>query len=137
MWGSSNQKRGDRSVNSAVANAAAMVVEGLEQRRLFSTAYALLGSGGTLLASFDTTTPNDISVKAVTGLTSGEKLGGIDFRPSTGELYALGLKDTAGDTEGRIYIIDPSTGAATLLGPGAFITSLAPGASYGFDFNPA
>lgn len=112
--------------------------ERLEERRLFSTAYALLGTAGTVLARFDTSTPETIDASvAVTGLGRTERLAGIDFRPATGQLYALGITSTAGDDEGRVYTINRNTGAATQVGSTPFKTDLVPGSSYGFDFNPA
>ena len=95
-------------------------------------------SGGTILARFDTSSPDTIDqTVAVTGIGPGEQLRGIDFRPATGELYALAITPTAGDDKGSIYTVDPQTGVATLLGPGPFSTALAAGSQYAFDFNPA
>jgi Domain of unknown function (DUF4394) len=72
---------------------------------------------------------------AVTGLAAGEQLIGIDRRPKTGVLYGVGKLGTAG----RLFTVDPSTGAATLVAN--LVTSGAPTAltasEYGFDFNPA
>ena len=74
---------------------------------------------------------NDV---AVTGLAAGEQLIGIDRRPKTGVLYGVGKLGTAG----RLFTVDPSTGAATLVAN--LVTSGAPTAltasEYGFDFNP-
>ena len=113
------------------------VMEGLEERRLFSTAYALFGNSGVVLAKFDTADPDTIvSTKTVDGLPAGMGLRGIDFRPSTGQLFALGIRPTGGDDEGQIFTLDLATGDATAVGP-VFSTSLSPGATYGFDFNPA
>jgi hypothetical protein len=62
------------------------------------------------------------------GLQPGESILGIDFRPATGQLFALG-------STSRLYVLDPSTGAATQVGAGSFALPLA-GAEFGFDFNP-
>src|SRR5262249_29552696 len=74
--------------------------------------------------------------KAVTGLQAGDKLVGIDYRPATGQLYALGVNGASG----RLYTIKPLTGAATPVGT-AFTMPQAAGASagkdYGLGFNPA
>jgi hypothetical protein len=64
---------------------------------------------------------------AVTGLSAGEKLVGIDTRPANGQLYAVG-------STGRLYVVDPASGAAAQVG-GAFATPLA-GKRFGVDFNP-
>lgn len=65
--------------------------------------------------------------KPITGLQAGEMILGIDMRPATGQLYALG-------SSSRLYTINMSSGAATLIG-GQFSTILS-GTSFGFDFNP-
>ena len=92
----------------------------------FSTGFAALAS-------------NDV---AVTGLSPGETLIGIDRRPKTGAIYGVGKLGTAG----RLYTVDPTTGAATLVAPlvsaplvaGDPRTPIAlSGTEFGFDFNPA
>jgi hypothetical protein len=73
--------------------------------------------------------------KAVTGLQAGDKLVGIDFRPANGQLYALGVNGAFG----RLYTINPLTGAANPLGAGFTMPQSAgtgAGKDYGFDFNP-
>lgn len=90
------------------------------------TVYALTASNQ--LLGFDQGSPGQVSSSvAVTGLASGESLLGIDFRPATGGLYALGGTS-------QIYTIDPGTGVATAVG-GPFTPGL-DGATFGFDFNP-
>ncbi len=69
---------------------------------------------------------------AVTGMGSSQELVGIDFRPNTGELYALGYVRATGDA--RLYTINPSTGVATTVG--AFSNLTLGNGSIGFDFNP-
>ena len=78
--------------------------------------------------SFDSATPGTINTAvAITGLQSGESVLGIDFRPATGVLYALG-------STSRLYVINTITGAATQVGSaGAFTLN---GTAFGFDFNP-
>ena len=85
-------------------------------------------AGTQRLVSFDSAAPNTLTSDAVvTGLQAGELLLGIDFRPATGELYALG-------STSRLYTLNTTSGAATQVGAaGAFTLS---GASFGFDFNP-
>jgi hypothetical protein len=135
---SRREMRNSRRIHGSGTSRALPAFENLEERRLFSTAYALFGSAGTVLARFDTTSPEQIdSSVLVSGLGRSEKLAGIDFRPATGQLYALGITSTSGDDEGRVYTINTSTGAATQVGAAPFKTDLVSGASYGFDFNPA
>jgi 3D (Asp-Asp-Asp) domain-containing protein len=68
------------------------------------------------------------SVRFITGLSNGENVVGIDFRPANGQLYAL-------TTANRLYTINPSNGAATPVGA-APLTTASNGQSFGFDFNP-
>jgi hypothetical protein len=89
-------------------------------------AYGVTGSGN--LVSFDVSAPGVLlSNDAITGLDQGETVEGIDFRPATDQLYALG-------STSRLYTIDLSSAAATQVGAaGAFTMT---GTEFGFDFNP-
>jgi hypothetical protein len=87
-------------------------VKPLEDRRVPSTLVAL-STGNQLLAS-DSGAPGTVQGRLpVTGLQPGESLLGIDFRPSTGQLYGLGSSD-------RLYVIDTNSGAAAAVGTGSF-----------------
>lgn len=78
------------------------------------------------LVTFDSAAPATItSTLTLTGVT-GSAILGIDFRPLTGGLYALG-------GNGTLYTINTSTGAATAVGGGNLPIS---GSNFGFDFNP-
>lgn len=63
----------------------------------------------------------------VTGLPAGVGIQGIDFRPATGDLVAVG-------SDSRLYVVDPGTGAATVSG-GPFTPGLV-GTAFGVDVNP-
>ncbi len=89
-----------------------------------SNAYAI-GSNNNLLA-FNLSNPSTITSKTVTGLAPTEIILGIDIRPADGLLYAV-------TGASRLYTINVSTGAATLVG--TFAQALT-GTSYGVDFNP-
>ncbi len=89
------------------------------------------------LISFDRASPATIRTNVlVTGLQSGENLVGIDMRPVDGMLYGVG-------STGRLYTLDPVTGAATNKSRLAAdpadttdaFTALA-GTNFGVDFNP-
>jgi hypothetical protein len=80
------------------------------------------------LMIFDLTTPAFSVSKAITGLQPGETVLGIDMRPATGQLYALG-------STSRLYTINMSSGAAAAVSVAPFTTLLS-GTSFGFDFNP-
>jgi hypothetical protein len=64
---------------------------------------------------------------SITGLSAGESILGIDFRPIDSRLYALG-------STSRVYTLDTLTGAATPVG--AAFTPTIVGSDFGFDFNP-
>ncbi len=79
------------------------------------------------LITWDVSNPGAIqSGVALQGLGVNERLVGIDVRPATGELYALG-------SFSNLYRVDISSGMATLVG--GFSNTLN-GSSFGFDFNP-
>ena len=90
------------------------------------------------LVTFKTTTPGTLDTNvAVTGLQGGETIIGFDLRPANNRLYAV--TDAA-----RLYLLDPSTGAAAMAGmlsadagdasdPFAMLS----GTAFGVDFNPA
>lgn len=69
-----------------------------------------------------------LSGVALSGLGLNEGIRGMDFRPATGELFALGSFN-------NLYTINTTTGAASLVGAGNFSPGLN-GSSFGFDFNP-
>lgn len=77
---------------------------------------------------FSSDNPEDAGVVQVRGLQPGETLLGLDTRPATGELYALG-------SSSRLYKIDISAGTATAVGTNSFTPALT-GSTFGFDFNP-
>src|SRR3954447_23407364 len=83
---------------------------------------------GSALVRVDTSATTTTSTPApVTGMQTGEKLVGIDQRPATGQLYGVG------DT-GRLYVLDPISGAATQVGAAAGFTPN--GSFFGTDINP-
>lgn len=83
--------------------------------------------GGTSIFSFDTTAPGTGSAAvAISGLSVGESVLGIDFRPTNGVLYGLG-------TSGRLYTINSATGAATLA---STLSTGLTGGDYDISFNP-
>ena len=87
-----------------------------------------------LLAEFDNGGPRGVALRTrrpIGGLAGGESLIGIDVRPSTGVLYAVGRVGSA--AVGQLYTIDVTNGLATTVGARAIPLS---GAAFGVDFNP-
>jgi hypothetical protein len=93
--------------------------------------YGLTSNG--YLVSFDSENTAVIrSHQSISGLAMGQVIAGLDCRPATGELYALGYNSTTG--EAQLYTLNPSTGAATSVGT---MATLAMGMTHiSFDFNP-
>ena len=89
-------------------------------------AYSVDASNNLII--FDFTRSNAYVSKSITGLQMSEMILGIDMRPLTGQLYALG-------SSSRLYTINMATGAATAVGSVPF-DPLLKGNSFGFDFNP-
>ena len=80
------------------------------------------------LIRFDSATPGTLIAGpiAITGLSGGETILGIDYRPATAKLYGL-------SNQSRLYILNATTGAATLVGT---LTVALTGTEFGIDFNP-
>lgn len=99
----------------------------------------LAGSAATpSLVSFSPRSPNTTTSVAVTGLSTGDELLSIDFRPATGELFGL----VRNGTSGKLVTINATTGAVTTLAslvdqssPTTPIT-LDANKAYNIDFNP-
>jgi hypothetical protein len=83
------------------------------------------------LIAFEANNPTAlVSNRPITGLAQpSELILGIDFRPRTGELYALGSSN-------RLYKLDPMTGMAMTVGSGMPFSPALQGVEFGFDFNP-
>ncbi|SHK93823.1 DUF4394 domain-containing protein [Hymenobacter psychrotolerans] len=116
---------------------------------VFSTAVALSASAQTIfgltpagtsasntLVTFTGIDPNTILDRvSIAGVTGGQTLVGLDVRPATNELYALGYD--AGTQTGQLYVMEPATGQARAVGSGPVPMALGgPTARIGFDFNP-
>lgn len=119
-------------------------IRGLAVRTLQqgNTAVAL-DAAGTGLLRFNTSAPGSTTAAGATlTFAAGEVLAGLEWRPATGQLFALGV-NAAADTA-TLYVVDPQTGGAlTPVGGTTGLVSFTgvdlpdPTTSgYGFDFNP-
>ena len=89
-----------------------------------------LDATGVNLLSFSSDDPTVLlSTTPITGIPGTETIIGLDTRPATGQLYAV--TNEAGT--GRIYTIDPGTGAATMA---STVSVALVGTDFGVDFNP-
>ena len=81
------------------------------------------------LVAFNANNPGTFTLKtAISGITAGEKLMSVDFRPATGELYAL-------SSASKLYIINTSTATSRVVGTTAFTPAIS-GTIASIDFNP-
>ena len=81
------------------------------------------------LLAFNAKNSNVItSTKPITGLATGEKLLSIDFRPATGELYAV-------SNNSKLYIINTATATSRVVSTTAFTPAVS-GTIVSIDFNP-
>ncbi|MBC6605491.1 DUF4394 domain-containing protein [Hymenobacter sp. BT188] len=120
---------------SAMAPAMAQTLPPLTGQLMYAT--QVVGTT-TNLISFDEAVPTVLrSTIAITGVTAGQVLVGLDARPSTGQLYGLGYNATLAADNARLYVINPTTGVATPVGAAAMTLVLGTATDrIGFDFNP-
>jgi hypothetical protein len=119
-------------------------ISGIAVQQPAAVRFVGLSADGRQLLRFSSTHPDSAVTVAIAGLSTDEALVGIDYRPQTGQLYGLGISDTTNN--GTLYLLDPQTGAATIVGAaggiayvdgGGTAIALPPVTSgYGFDFNP-
>ncbi len=104
-------------------------------RRVDALDVVALGGGAAQnqLYTFDAVAPGTIAGPVpIGGLTAGDVVVGIDFRPSTHELIGLAVN---GNTT-RLYRVAPRTGAATPIGA-ATVMSILGATAWDVDVNPA
>lgn len=125
--------------NNTVVNNGAGIV-GLAIQKPEATSVIALSADGTQLIRFTSNAPAITRTVTINNLTAGEALVGIDIRPATGELFALGVNSTLNTA--TLYRLDPQLGDATVIGVASSITNAAvtfpdpATVGYGFDFNP-
>ncbi|GAA3949140.1 hypothetical protein GCM10022406_33670 [Hymenobacter algoricola] len=87
------------------------------------------------LVSFSATSPATLTTPIlITGLAAGQTVVGIDFRPNTGELFALGYNSLS--TQAQLYTLNRATGVATSVGAAIALNLGTNPFRIGFDFNP-
>jgi hypothetical protein len=108
-----------------------------------ATCYAV--DEGNKLYKFDSATPASTTFTAITGLPMNYRIVGLDFRTTThgtgaanlgaGSLWALGTDGT----QAKLFVVDPSTAAATFVGNISLPAMMLNGSDngWGFGFNPA
>ncbi|MFD2787593.1 DUF4394 domain-containing protein [Hymenobacter rubripertinctus] len=105
-------------------------------------AQTIFGLSGTELTSLNATSLSTAPTRQlIVGVTAGQVLVGLDFRPATGELFALGYDATTTGDNARLYVLSQNisspTATATPVGSAAVRLELGgPGERIVFDFNP-
>jgi hypothetical protein len=101
-------------------------------------AQTVFGLSGTDLTSANLASPATSQTRvAITGVTAGQTLVGIDFRPATGELFALGYDASTTGNNARLYVLNQTTAVATPVGASAIRLELGGSTErIAFDFNP-
>jgi Domain of unknown function (DUF4394)/Calx-beta domain len=82
--------------------------------------YAVGATTGSLIAFYSDAPQTPLIAVPITGIPAGESVRGIDFDPFTGKLYALVMNVGLPVTANHLYVVDPITGAATLVNPTSF-----------------
>ncbi|MCG9791256.1 DUF4394 domain-containing protein [Flavobacterium algicola] len=90
--------------------------------------FTALASNNTILTYNAKNLKTATSTMPIVGLPASENIVSIDYRPATGQLYALG-------SSSRIYFINENSGSATALGTAAFTPAFV-GSNASLDFNP-
>lgn len=100
------------------------------------TVYGLsITSTSSSLVTFSATTPGTFTATvALTGITAGQVIVGLDSRPNTGELFALGYNPTG--TQAQLYRVNRTTGVLTAVGTALTLNLGTTTSRIGFDFNP-
>ena len=73
-------------------------------------------------------------INTIWNVLPGQRIVGMDFRPNTGELFALGYNGST--RQARLYTIDVISAKATPVGSANITLNLGDGNNVGFDFNP-
>jgi hypothetical protein len=83
-----------------------------------------------ILVSFNASAPGVMnSGRAIRGLSRNERIVGIDYRPATGQLYAL-------SSSNRLYVIVIDSSRAIAIRVNRNSATTLNGGSFGLDFNP-
>ncbi|WP_226163875.1 DUF4394 domain-containing protein [Hymenobacter terricola] len=97
-----------------------------------------VGVQGLIIITPATGATNTFSPAPITGITVGQTIVGIDSRPNTGQLFALGYDASlaAPTANAQVYILDPATSVLTAVGAAIRLELGSVSDRIGFDFNP-
>ncbi len=98
------------------------------------SAQTVFGLSSNTLVKFDAAAPETVtSVGAITGISSNLSVACLDFRPVTGQLYALAYNNTSGMAQ--LYTVSTTTAIATAIGTAPVMLTSGMG-TIAMDFNP-
>jgi hypothetical protein len=124
--------RNSLSIAALAALSAGALFASSARAELIYGAASTDSSTGTSLVSFDSATPHLSTL--VGPLAGGVNIRAIDFRPSNGQLYALGY--TTAGTLGQLYTVSTSTGVCIPVGAAVALPTLGASTRISIDFNP-
>jgi MYXO-CTERM domain-containing protein len=129
-----------KQVARSVVVAGLVALAGPAQAELIygmTAANGLSTSPGLGLVSFDSATPGTVAtIGSFSGVVAGHAVRSIDFRPATGELWAISTGTTTGNFGlAQLYTVNLATAALTPVGSGFTLTgNTSPRVE--IDFNP-
>jgi hypothetical protein len=97
---------------------------------------APVGSQGLILIDPNNGSTQNLVPVAITGITAGQTLIGMDYRPVDNQLYALGYDATTTGNNTQLYILDPGRSQVFPVGSPQRFELGGPNDKIGFDFNP-
>lgn len=114
-----------------------LVLIGVNTVQAQELAYGITGAfSGVNLVRFNTNSPGSITtIGPLTGILPGHFVRAIDFRPSTGGLYALSTTEAGSASVGQLYYVNVDTAVLTPIGS-PFGFGADPGLRVSMDFNP-
>ncbi|WP_226163873.1 DUF4394 domain-containing protein, partial [Hymenobacter terricola] len=98
-----------------------------------------VGSQGLVVIDPITGAALNLAPVRITGVTAGQTLVGIDYRPADNLLYALGYNSAlaAPTANTQLYLLNPGTNVVTAIGSAMRLELGGATERIGFDFNPS
>jgi hypothetical protein len=95
-----------------------------------------VGSQGLILIDPNNGASLNLAPVSIAGITPGQTLIGIDFRPANNLLYTLGYDAATAGTNAQLYILNPGTNVVSPVGSAIRLDLGGAVERIGFDFNP-
>ena len=95
-----------------------------------------VGAQGLILIDPTTGAALNLAPVRINGVTTGQTLVGIDYRPANNLLYALGYDASTAGANTQLYLLNAGTNVASPIGSAIRLELGGPSERIGFDFNP-